>query len=319
MRHRRPRRPSMHGPLWLLNGLCMVVWLYGNDVNKKENSLSRSSSSIISDIILGREDFRRESHFFVRPSVQLIRGTRTKFRHVRRTDIKASFERLVDHRANIIKNIPLSSQQTNMKVTPSILLANGISRSLTRATFSTNTALNSAAAEKAGHPEFYKVPDVWAYNEETMKPAHGSNLPTSGAQTDKELPRGEHEIQLYGLATPNGMKVSIFLEELSDLKGVDYDAWFINIGQGDQFTSGFVDVNPNSKIPAIFDQSNGARVFESGAILLYLAEKYDEFLPKDPALKAECMSWVFFQVGAGPHYGGGGLSHFKNGGAPMNW
>ena len=103
------------------------------------------------------------------------------------------------------------------------------------------------------------------------------------------------------------------------VQDIDYDAWTINIGQGDQFTSGFVQVNPNSKIPAIVDQYNGARVFESGAILLYLAEKYDAFLPKDPVLKAECMSWVFFQVGAGPWYGGGGLGTFKNGGAPMNW
>ena len=116
------------------------------------------------------------------------------------------------------------------------------------------------------------------------------------------------------------MKVSIMLEELVELyPDFEYDAYLINIMQGDQFTSGFVAVNPNSKIPAIYDQSNGARIFESGAILWYLAEKYQAFLPSnDPVHKAECMSWVFFQVGAAPYYGGGGLSHFKNS-APMQW
>jgi len=109
------------------------------------------------------------------------------------------------------------------------------------------------------------------------------------------------------------------LEELNELTGMEYDAWSIRIDKGDQFKSGFVNFNPNSKIPAIYDQSNQARVFESGAILLYLAEKYDNaFLPTDPVGKAECMSWVFFQVGAGPYYGGGGLSHFK-GRAPIAW
>ncbi|KAI2497204.1 Glutathione S-transferase [Fragilaria crotonensis] len=176
-----------------------------------------------------------------------------------------------------------------------------------------------SAVDKPSYPADYKVPEVWAYDEETMKPFHGSNLPKSGAQTTKELPKGEHDIQLYGFATPNGVKASILLEEISDLKGIEYDAWLIHIGKGDQFTSGFVDVNPNSKIPAIYDQSNGARVFESGAILVYLAEKYDTFLPKDPAGKAECLSWTFYQTGASGSYGGGGLGHYKNGGAPMNW
>lgn len=151
-----------------------------------------------------------------------------------------------------------------------------------------------------------------------MKPVHGSNLPTSGAQVEKELPQGKHDVQLYTLGTPNGMKACIMMEELNELKGIEYDAYFIHIGEGDQFTSGFVGVNPNSKIPAMYDKSTGARVFESGAILFYLAEKYDAFLPKDPVKRAECMSWVFFQVGSGPYYGGGGLSHFK-GRAPMNW
>ena len=173
---------------------------------------------------------------------------------------------------------------------------------------------------KPSIPSDYQVPKVWKYDAETMKPVHGSNLPTSGQQTDKELPRGKHPIQLYGLGTPNGIKASIMLEELVDLLGesFEYDAFLVNIMNGDQFTSGFVGVNPNSKIPALLDQSNGGRVFESGAILMYLAEKYGKLMPTDPAKKAECMSWVFFQTGAGPYYGGGGLGAF-NGKAPMNW
>lgn len=173
--------------------------------------------------------------------------------------------------------------------------------------------------EKPSLPENYEVPKVWKYDEATMKPVHGSNIPTSGAQETKELPRGKHDIQLYGLATPNGVKANIMLEELVERDpNFDYDAYFIHIGKGDQFTSGFVEVNPNSKIPALYDQSNKARVFESGAILMYLAEKYGAFLPTDPAKKAECLSWVFFQVGAGPYYGGGGLSHFLRS-APVKW
>ena len=117
----------------------------------------------------------------------------------------------------------------------------------------------------------------------------------------------------------DGVKASIMLEELVELNpDFEYDAFTINIMEGDQFTSGFVAVNPNSKIPAIYDKSNGARVFESGAVLWYLAEKYGTLLPTDPVTKAECMSWVFFQVGSGPYYGGGGLHHFKNS-APMQW
>lgn len=174
------------------------------------------------------------------------------------------------------------------------------------------------SSEKPGIPEGYQVPDVWKYDEATMKPVHGANLPKSGAQVQKDLPQGEHEVQLYTLGTPNGLKACIMCEELNELKGIEYDAWFIHIGEGDQFTSGFVGVNPNSKIPAMFDKSTGARVFESGAILMYLAEKYDAFLPKDPIKRAECMSWTFFQAGAGPYYGGGGLAHFK-GRAPKNW
>src|SRR3990167_6896708 len=129
------------------------------------------------------------------------------------------------------------------------------------------------------------------------------NSSTSGARTVKELPVGEHPIQLYSLATPNGQKITIALEEL----GVKYDAWLINIMQGDQFTSGFVEINPNSKIPALVDKEGPGgkpiRVFESGSILLYLAEKYGKLLPKDPAAKVEAITWLFFQVGAGPYFG----------------
>jgi GST-like protein len=119
-----------------------------------------------------------------------------------------------------------------------------------RATLSTTTALSATQTTK---PVIHRRgPDVWAYSEETMKPIHGSNKPTSGPQATKELPK-DHDIQLYGMATPNGVKASILLEEISDLKDVEYDAWYINLGEGDQFTSGFVEVNPNSKIPAILD------------------------------------------------------------------
>mmetsp|Transcript_18134 Transcript_18134/g.25811 ORF Transcript_18134/g.25811 Transcript_18134/m.25811 type:complete len:278 (+) Transcript_18134:99-932(+) len=146
------------------------------------------------------------------------------------------------------------------------------------------------------------------------------NRPTAGARTLRELPRGEHEIQLYSLGTPNGVKVTILLEEL----GVEYDAWFINILEQDQFTSGFVAMNPNSKIPAMLDYDAGStklegatkdlgddpiRVFESGSILVYLAEKYDRFLPKDIRNRAEVMNWVMFQMGSAPFIGGG-FGHF---------
>lgn len=186
-------------------------------------------------------------------------------------------------------------------------------------TTNTSTATTTTDNKKPTIPANYQVPTVWTYDEATMKPIHGSNLPTAGARSTAPRMVGKHAIQLYGLATPNGMKASIMLEELNEALGVEYDAYTINIGQGDQFASGFVEINPNSKIPALFDQSNGARVFESGAILVYLAEKYQAFLPLDnPVLKAECLSWVFFQTGAGPYYGGGGFSHFFRS-APLQW
>jgi len=139
------------------------------------------------------------------------------------------------------------------------------------------------------------------------------NRPVAGPTHDKELPIGKHPLQLYSLATPNGVKVTIMLEELlaQGVEGAEYDAWLIKIGDGAQFSSGFVDVNPNSKIPALMDHSMPAptRVFESGAILFYLAEKFGAFMPSDPALRAECLSWLFWQMGSAP-YLGGGFGHF---------
>jgi GST-like protein len=159
----------------------------------------------------------------------------------------------------------------------------------------------------------YAPPKVWTWN----KPSGGSfssiNRPVAGPTHDKELPVGRHPLQLYSLATPNGQKVTILLEELLALghKGAEYDAWLINIGQGDQFGSGFVAVNPNSKIPALLDRSGPkpVRVFESGSILVYLAEKFDALLPTEPPARAECLSWLFWQMGGAP-YLGGGFGHF---------
>ena len=158
----------------------------------------------------------------------------------------------------------------------------------------------------------YVPPKVWA-----SKPALGRfaniNRPVSGATHEKELPVGRHPLQLYSLGTPNGVKVTIMLEELLALghAGAEYDAWLIKIGEGDQFGSGFVAINPNSKIPALMDRSGPKpiRVFESGAILLYLAEKFGAFLPTEASARAECLSWLFFQMGSAP-YLGGGFGHF---------
>ena len=159
----------------------------------------------------------------------------------------------------------------------------------------------------------YTPPEVWTW----AKPSGGRfasiNRPIAGATHEKALPVGRHPIQLYSLATPNGQKVTIMLEELLALghSGADYDAWLIRIGDGDQFSSGFVAVNPNSKIPALLDRSGSApiRVFESGAILMYLAEKFGAFLPAAAAARAECLSWLFWQMGSAP-YLGGGFGHF---------
>lgn len=159
----------------------------------------------------------------------------------------------------------------------------------------------------------YTPPKVWKWDSESGGRFANINRPIAGATHDKELPVGEHPLQLYSLATPNGVKVTVLLEELLALgkSGAEYDAWLINIMEGDQFGSGFVEVNPNSKIPALLDRSTSppTRVFESGAILVYLAEKFDAFLPKEPAARAECMSWLFWQMGSVP-YLGGGFGHF---------
>jgi GST-like protein len=159
----------------------------------------------------------------------------------------------------------------------------------------------------------YTPPAVWKWNQENGGRFANINRPIAGATRDKELPVGKHPLQLYSLATPNGVKVTIMLEELLALghRGAEYDAWLIRITEGDQFGSGFVAVNPNSKIPALMDRSQPTpiRVFESGSILLYLAEKFAEFVPTETAARAECMSWLFWQMGSAP-YLGGGFGHF---------
>ncbi|MBM1309000.1 glutathione-dependent disulfide-bond oxidoreductase [Sulfitobacter mediterraneus] len=159
----------------------------------------------------------------------------------------------------------------------------------------------------------YTPPKVWTWDAESGGRFASINRPIAGATHDKELPVGKHPFQLYSLATPNGVKVTVMLEELlaAGHTGAEYDAWLVNIGEGDQFGSGFVDVNPNSKIPALMDRSGDApqRVFESGAILLYLAEKFGAFLPSDPAQRTEALSWLFWQMGSAP-YLGGGFGHF---------
>jgi len=160
----------------------------------------------------------------------------------------------------------------------------------------------------------YTPPTVWSWNKESGGRFANINRPIAGATHEKELPVGKHPLQLYSLATPNGVKVTVMLEELLALghAGAEYDAWLIRINDGDQFGSGFVAVNPNSKIPALMDRSGDKpiRVFESGAILQYLAEKFGSaFLPTERAARAECLSWLFWQMGSAP-YLGGGFGHF---------
>jgi GSH-dependent disulfide-bond oxidoreductase len=159
----------------------------------------------------------------------------------------------------------------------------------------------------------YVPPKVWTWNPTNGGQFASINRPIAGATHDKALPVGEHPLQLYSLGTPNGVKVTILLEELLALghREAEYDAWLIDIGKGDQFGSGFVELNPNSKIPALVDRSTlpPTRVFESGAILLYLAEKHGVFLPQERAARTECLSWLFWQVGSAP-YLGGGFGHF---------
>ena len=171
------------------------------------------------------------------------------------------------------------------------------------------------------HTSDYTPPPVWTPPESNGGQFANINRPVSGATHERELPVGRHPLQLYSLATPNGVKVTVMLEELLALghSGAEYDAWPIRIGDGDQFGSGFVAVNPNSKIPALLDRSGPqpVRVFESGAILLYLAEKFGALVPTEPAARAECLSWLFWQMGSAP-YLGGGFGHFYAY-APAKW
>lgn len=159
----------------------------------------------------------------------------------------------------------------------------------------------------------YTPPKIWSWDKGSGGRFANINRPISGATSEKDLPVGKHPLQLYSLATPNGVKVTVMLEELLALghTGAEYDAWIIRIQEGDQFGSGFVAANPNSKIPALMDHSTATptRVFESGAILLYLAEKFGAFLPTDHAKRTECLSWLFWQMGSAP-YLGGGFGHF---------
>jgi GST-like protein len=159
----------------------------------------------------------------------------------------------------------------------------------------------------------YIPPKVWTWDSENGGKFANINRPTSGAQFEKELPVGKHPLQLHSLATPNGVKVTVLLEELlaAGKTEAEYDAYLVNISEGAQFGSGFVSANPNSKIPALVDMSTTppTRVFESGAIMLYLAEKYGAFIPTDPSQRAECLSWLFWQMGSAPFLGGG-FGHF---------
>ena len=161
--------------------------------------------------------------------------------------------------------------------------------------------------------ETYTPPRVWTWDKDNGGTFASINRPVAGATHDKPLPRGKHPLQLYSLATPNGVKVTILLEELLELglEGAQYDAWPISISQGEQFGSGFVEVNPNSKIPALLDTGlePALRVFESGSILLYLAEKFGRFIPGDIAGRTETLNWLFWQVGSAPFLGGG-FGHF---------
>jgi len=166
---------------------------------------------------------------------------------------------------------------------------------------------------KDNFPAGYKPADVWVWDKASGGKFANINRPISGPTSEVELPRGAHDLQLHSLATPNGVKVTVMLEELLEAghTGAEYDAYLINIGDGDQFGSGFVEINPNSKIPAMMDHSTTppTRLFESGSILLYLAQKFGAFIPQDHHAKTECMNWLFWQMGSAP-YLGGGFGHF---------
>ena len=163
------------------------------------------------------------------------------------------------------------------------------------------------------YPIDYTTPDIWINNSENGGTFANINKPTAGSTHEKKLPVGKHPLQLYSMGTPNGIKITIMLEELLALghSGAEYDAWLCRIHKGDQFSSGFVEINPNSKIPALVDYSieKPQRVFESGAILLYLAEKFNELIPNNLDERTECLSWLFWQMGSAP-YLGGGFGHF---------
>ena len=173
--------------------------------------------------------------------------------------------------------------------------------------------VTSKITEQKMSEQTYVPPKIWQWNTESGGKFASINRPTAGSTHQADLPSGKHPLQLYSLATPNGVKVTILLEELLALgiKGAEYDAFLINIMEGEQFSSGFVAVNPNSKIPALVDKTNenNLPIFESGAIMMYLAEKFDALIPKEPQMKAQCLSWLFWQVGSGP-YLGGGFGHF---------
>ncbi|MFT5799609.1 MAG: GST-like protein, partial [Candidatus Azotimanducaceae bacterium] len=159
----------------------------------------------------------------------------------------------------------------------------------------------------------YTPPPVWKWEEGNGGQFANINRPVAGATSEKELPIGKHPLQLHSLATPNGVKITVMLEELLAMgfEGAEYDAYLVNIGEGDQFSSGFVEVNPNSKIPAMMDRSGDkpVRLFESASIMLYLADKFGALIPTDPAARAETMNWLFWQMGSAP-YLGGGFGHF---------
>lgn len=162
-------------------------------------------------------------------------------------------------------------------------------------------------------PKTYSPSKVWTWNKDVGGKFAAINRPTAGSTHDQALPVGNHPLQLYSLGTPNGVKVTVLLEELLELgiKDAEYDAWLVNIQDGEQFSSGFVEVNPNSKIPALMDHSTEepTRVFESGAIMLYLAERFDAFIPKTPAQRTQCLNWLFWNIGSVPFLGGG-FGHF---------
>jgi GST-like protein len=172
--------------------------------------------------------------------------------------------------------------------------------------------MSDSPSDSSNGAPSYTPPKVWQWQSESGGRFSSINRPIAGATHEQDLPVGDHPLQLYSLATPNGVKVTVLLEELLALGcDAEYDAYLINIMDGDQFGSGFVAANPNSKIPALVDQSTSppTRVFESGAILIYLAEKFGAFLPTEPSARAECMSWLFWQMGSAP-YLGGGFGHF---------